>query len=455
MNMGVATYRSPSADEAWSIVSIDDMVVDRYRFAPPQNDGVRNTATVFHLQEVMRKVLLSLPDQERGLHSSSIIEKFGKLSLFGGVVFEEWNNVLETLRTKQKRDAQNFGRQTVGDATQNILRQMMGVKISSENRWLPQRDFSIIGPINADGIDYFIIDDIQPTYRWMELTSEADIIVVPETGLRLTRVIPTGQDVRITDLDEFLGAPYFYETPEQWLTWLLRRAEEKSQWISLEEYRNDYTGEQYYFTRYPDQDQLLDYDRWGSLRNGPNHQDSNQAWWQRERRLGNFPRISIDGFSGFIGTTWRYDNDPELRYPWFQKGLHFYDPERQMCLEISAHSLSIWPERTEGSRFAGQGVESGKLRRFNLKLFTMTTRAIQTSCTNAGMGSGVEVGRIENNFGDRGLNLGDSWTSIESPYSHHFLVKWNPQRRGLLAGSVIHKTVARRILELNWWRVGE
>ena len=138
--MGVATYRSPSADEAWSIVSIDDMVVDRYHFAPPQIDGVRNTATVFHLQEVMRKVLLSLPDQERGLHSSSVIRKFGELSIFGSVVFNEWNNVLETLRTKQNRDAQNFGRQTVGDATQNILRQMMGVKILSENRWLPQRD---------------------------------------------------------------------------------------------------------------------------------------------------------------------------------------------------------------------------------------------------------------------------------------------------------------------------
>ena len=38
-----------------------------------------------------------------------------------------------------------------------------------------------------------IIDDIQPTYRWMELTSEADIIVVPETGLRLTRVIPAAR----------------------------------------------------------------------------------------------------------------------------------------------------------------------------------------------------------------------------------------------------------------------
>ena len=58
-------------------------------------------------------------------------------------------------------------------------------------------------------------------------------------------------------------------------------------------------------------------------------------------------------------------------------------------------------------------------------------------------------------FDDRGLNLGDSWSRIESPYSHHFLVKWSQSRRGLLAGSVIHKTVARRILELNWWGVGE
>ena len=115
--MGFATYRSPSADEAWSIVSIDDMVVDRYHFAPPQNDGVRNTATVFHLQEVMRKVLLSLPEQERGLHSSSVIRKFGELSLFGSVVFES-GRCSRDLADKQKRDAQNFGRQTVGDATQ-------------------------------------------------------------------------------------------------------------------------------------------------------------------------------------------------------------------------------------------------------------------------------------------------------------------------------------------------
>ena len=73
----------------------------------------------------MRKVLLSLPDQERGLHSSSAIEKFGKSSVYL-VVRLRVDDVLETLRTKQKRDAQNFGRQTVGDATQNILRQMMG-----------------------------------------------------------------------------------------------------------------------------------------------------------------------------------------------------------------------------------------------------------------------------------------------------------------------------------------
>ena len=36
----------------------------------------------------------------------------------------------------------------------------------------------------------------------------------------------------------------------------------------------------------------------------------------------------------------------------------------------------------------------------------MTTQPIQTSYTNAGMGAVVDVGRIENNFDDRGLNLG-------------------------------------------------
>ena len=404
--MGVATYRSPSPDEAWSIVSIDEKVVDRYRFAPPQSEGTKYTATVFHLQEVMRKVLLSLPDQERGLHSSSIIEKFGNLSLFGGVVFEEWDDVLETLRTKQKRDAQNFGRQTVGDATQNILRQMMGVKISSENRWLPQRGLSIIGPIDADGVDYYIIDDIQPTYRWMELTSEADIIVVAETGLRLTRVIPWPRCEGL-NLDEFLGAPYFYETPEQWLTWLCR-AEKSLNGSRLRSTGmitpvNNITSRgiqiktNYLFTTIV------------NLRDGPNSAGSNQAWWQRERHLRNFPKISIGDFSGYLGASWTYD-DERRQQAMVMERAPFLRPRTADVSRNFSTFIEYRPERTEGSRFAGQGVESGKLRRFNFKLFTMTTRAIQTSYTNAGMGAVVDVGRIENNFDDRGLNLGDSWS---------------------------------------------
>ena len=59
---GCCNVSQPVPDEAWSIVSIDDMVVDRYHFAPPQIDG---TKPYFHLQEVMRKVLLRLPDQEQ------------------------------------------------------------------------------------------------------------------------------------------------------------------------------------------------------------------------------------------------------------------------------------------------------------------------------------------------------------------------------------------------------
>ena len=139
---------------------------------------------------------------------------------------------------------------------------------------------------------------------------------------------------------------------------------------------------------------LLVYNHWHNLRDGPNSADSTKRGGSKSVISG-LPKNIYCDFSGFLGASWTYDDEREDNRPWSWRGLHFYDPERQMCLEISAHSLSIWPERTEGSRFAGQGVESGKLRRFNFKLFTMTTRAIQTSYTNAGMGAVVDVGRIE------------------------------------------------------------
>ena len=58
---------------------------------------------------------------------------------------------------------------------------------------------------------------------------------------------------------------------------------------------------------------------------GSNSADSNQAWWQQERHLRNFPKYLLMTFQAFW-VSWTYDD--ERRQQAMVMDNHFYDPER-------------------------------------------------------------------------------------------------------------------------------
>ena len=66
-----------------------------------------------------------------------------------------------------------------------------------------------------------------------------------------------------------------------------------------------------------------------------------------------------------------------------------------MCLKFSPHSLSIWPERTEGS-ICRAGRRVGEIAQIQFQIIYHDDY-VQIPRTN-GMGVAVDVGRIENNF---------------------------------------------------------
>ena len=436
----VVSYIPPNPALAWREIAPEETELGLWGFVRPV-EGHRSTATVFHVHEVMRFVLATLPigNIEQGIHSSSIISRFGEKCLFADVVFDGWWEIITQFDASagQEGNAVNINRSVGGGATQNILREMFGVKITNNNRWSPCTDLRLIGPVRGDDEqDYYVIDDIRPTCEWIRLVGEENLLVLPSSGLRLTRMCP--EDAEINTLDELLGIDKRFQSYQEWLSWLISRLEAgDGDWVP-----NDQINNKYYFTYNGSMDEEMRYRHKDTLRDGP----ENTEWWSNENQLNDVSKVLINDTPYLFGASFEYLPPEEQRYGrnWSEKQFHVLNTESGMIRRINVSTLNLSIPEEDNTRRGNMRERKHSVLMERIR--HMTYRALQILYAEQGFG------RMPN-FGESIAGLGIEGSKIASPYSEFFLIQ--PSQRGAFHESPIYANVLRRILEMNWWRLQE
>ena len=432
----VVSYIPPNPAFAWREIAPEETELLLWGFVRPV-ENQRSTATVFHAHEVMRLVLATLPNgnNEQGIHSTSIISRFGEKCLFADVVFDGWWEIITQFDASagQEGNAVNINRSVGGGATQNILREMFGVNITNNNRWKPCTDLRLIGPIRDDqDEDYYVIDDIRPTCEWIRLVGEENLLVLPNSGLRLSRICPEGAE--ISTLDDLLGVDKRFQSYQEWLSWLISRLEAgDGDWVPSDEIEN-----KYYFTYSGSKDEEMRYHHKNTLRDGPD----NTEWWSNENQLNDVPKVLINDTPYLFGASFEYLPPEERRYGrnWSVKQFHVLNTDSDMIWRINVSTLNLFIPEDDNTRRGNMRERKHSVLMKQIR--HMTYRALQILYAERGFG------RLPN-FDESIAGLGIEGSKIASPYSEFFLIQ--PSQRGAFHESPIYANVLRRTLEMNWW----
>ena len=446
--MSNAVYKKSDADLAWLEICGRQEELPEYNFSRGDG-GIKHPASAFHIQEVMRHVLRNLPDpnDDEGHHSQRIISKFGLKCLYADIIFRGWWDQLDRFRTSRENsnDSENISHAVAGGATQNILRRMLGVKITSSNRWRPARNFSLIGPVSSpDGSDYYIIDDIASTFDWCQEVGSENLVINLQTGLRLTKEVP--ENAMLNSIDSFLGTNHRFKSAEDWIRWLYERPSELGHdWKTLDEYLEPLVGQgkDYYFTCPPKPNDILRHQSGTTSRQGP----ANSDWWHEMSHCESLPCLNIDGERVLFGARWRLDDEDERYNSWKPIRFHMLNLDTRRVLEINITTLGLetrYAGNQNGRAIYRSSTNNKKNTTLMERIRHMSFRSTQVVFTENGLGRKL-------NIEDSIRGVGVEGSRIDSPYSEMYLIKRNDLEPGLFHGSPIIDTMTRKVLELNWW----
>ena len=295
----------------------------------------------------------------------------------------------------------------------------------------------LIGPVRGDDEqNYYIIDDIRPTCEWIRLVGQDNLLVLPSSGLRLTRICP--EDAETSTLEDLLGVDKRFQSHQEWLSWLIDRLEAgDGDWMPSEQIES-----RYYFTYNGSMDEEMRYHHKDTLRDGP----ENSEWWSNENQLNDVPKVVINNTPYLFGASFEFLPPEERRYGrnWSVKQFHVLNTESSVIRRINVSTLNLSIPEEDNTRRGNMRERKHSVLMERIRY--MTYRALQILYAEQGFGRTP-------NFNESIAGLGIEGSKIASPYSEYFLIQ--PSGRGAFHESPIYANVLRRILEMNWWRFQE
>ena len=375
----------------------------------------RNTssASVFHVHEVMRMVLYSIPVDNDGLvHTNSAASKFRKLSYHADEVWKKWREGVEN----------------AGDDVAIILQQIFGIRLRPKGRWIPQQEHRFIC---VEDSDWAIIDDVLPSSIYFEKFGMDNLWFSMETGLRLIRKSVITEDYNQTTFGELMGQQSRFPSASSWLQWCLRQGKEEQLPASGQ-------GTVVYFKGIINQDIPRYYP---SNREGPD-----ENWWGFGVPDDSVPRFSCDGDLWCFGV--RFEHDEENG--WSQNYPHLRSDEGKI-IKIDRESLNIQvslPNQNQEEDIFDTTDPLHVWRSINRHLLITHLRAIRVLLIEAGLA--INPDKSDNRIGGLGLSGG----AIETPYSELYFLRprgTKGKNYGIVLGSPIEVAVRGKILSMNWY----